>query len=92
MEEQRERGRLVFEVPELQAAWISDLLRTVRLMATMLAARIGRDPSDPEVRMYTGAVMGALMASMIPTLEDPSTDFVTDLERALDFLEGGLRI
>ena len=90
--DQRERGQLVYRVPELQGAWIGDLLRTVRLMQGLLAERLGRDIDDPQLRAYTGAVMGVLMAAMIPILERPNVDFVGELDRALDFLEGGLRI
>jgi AcrR family transcriptional regulator len=90
--EQTERGRLVYQVPALQTAWIADLLRTVRLMQGLLAERLGRDADDPRVRAYTGAIMGVLMASMIPILTQPDSDFVGELDAALDFLEGGLRI
>jgi len=90
--DQRERGQLVYRVPELQGAWIGDLLRTVRLMQGLLAERLGRDIDDPQLRAYTGAVMGVLMAAMIPILERPDADFVGELDQALDFLEGGLRI
>ena len=90
--DQRERGQLVYRVPELQGAWIGDLLRTVRLMQGLLAERLGRDIDDPQLRAYTGAVIGVLMAAMIPILERPDADFVGELDRALDFLEGGLRI
>lgn len=58
VEEQRERGRLAVQVPELQTAWVADILRTARMMAELLAERVGRDPGDERVRIYTGAVMG----------------------------------
>ena len=92
IEEQRERGRLVLVVPELQGAWIGDLLRTARMMIGLLAERVGGDPEDTRIRAYGGAVLGALMAAMIPMVEDPEADFVVEIDRALDFLEGGLRI
>ena len=79
-------------MPELHAAWITDLLQTAQLMATLLSERTGRDPGDPRVRAYTGAVMGAIMAAMVPMLEDPAADFIGDVDAALDCLEGGLRL
>ncbi len=92
VEDQRERGLLVHRVPELQGAYVADLLRTARLMGTMLAERVGRDPGDFRVRVYTGAVMGAMMAAMAPMMEDPGFDVLGDMDRALDLLEGGLRL
>ena len=92
VEEQRERGLLAYTVPELQAAWIGDLLRTARLMTGMLAERTGRDPDDVRVRMYAGALLGVLMAAMAPILTDPTVDLMGELDVALDFLEGGLQL
>ncbi len=92
VEEQRERGRLAIQVPELQTAWVADLLRTASTMAELLAERVGRDPADERVRIYTGAVMGAMMAAMVPLIDDPAADLATEIDRALDLLEGGLRI
>ena len=92
MTEQRQRGLLVYQVPELQTAWIADLLRTVRVMQGLLGERLGRPVDDPRLRLYTGAVMGVLMAGMIPILEEPDVDFLRDLGAALDFLEGGLKL
>ena len=79
--EQRQRARLVLEVPALQAAWIGQ---------EMIAERVGKDPGDPRVRVYTGAVMGAIMGAMAPMFEDPETDFIADVDAALDFLAEGL--
>ena len=92
VEDQRERGILAYQVPQLQGVWAADLIRTARLMADLLAERVGRDPDDVRVQAYTGAVMGAMIASMIPMLEDPAADFIADIDAALDFLEGGLRL
>ncbi len=91
VDEQRERGLLAYTVPELQSAWMADLMRTARVMASMLAERVGRDPDDIQVQAYAGAVMGAMIAGMIPMLTDPSYDFIRSIDAALDFLEGGLR-
>lgn len=92
IDEQRQRGVLALNVPELQAAWIAELIRTARMMADMLAERIGRAPNDPRVRMYTGALMGVILAAMAPMLVDPEADYIADMDAALDFLEGGLEV
>ena len=90
MAEQRQRARLVLEVPALQAAWIGDIIRTAGFLQEMIAERVGKEPGDPRVRVYTGAVMGAIMGAMAPMFEDPETDFVADVDAALDFLAEGL--
>ena len=61
-------------------------------MGSLLAERVGRDWHDFEVRVFTGAVMGAMMAAMLPMLEEPSFDLLGDMDRALDFLEAGCPI
>ena len=90
--EQLERGRLIFAVPELQAGWAADLVRTSRVMVGMFAERVGRTPDDPDLTVFTGAVLGAIMAATIPVLESLDVDFVAAVDRALDFLETGLAI
>lgn len=92
VEEQLQRGRLVYDIPELQDAMIADLVRTAGLMATLVAERSGLGADDRRIRVYAGAVMGALMGGMIPILQDPKADFVADMDAALDLLEGGLRL
>lgn len=92
IDEQRERGLLVYSVPELQAAWIGDMLRTARMMTDMLAERLGRPADDERVRLYSGALMGVALAAMAPILEDQDADYVGALDTALDFLEGGLQL
>jgi AcrR family transcriptional regulator len=92
IDEQRQRGLLAVNVPELQAAWIAEIIRTSRMMADMLAERIGRSPADARVRMYSGALMGTILAAMVPMLVDADADYVADMDAALDFLEGGLEL
>jgi MftR C-terminal domain len=40
--------------------------------------------------VFAGAIMGAMMAAMVPMLEHPTDDMVTPLARALAFLEAGM--
>jgi AcrR family transcriptional regulator len=90
--EQNERGRLIFAVPDLQATWVAELMRMAGMMTGLLAERLGRDPGDFDIRVYTGAVMGALMAAVLPAADSSGVDFVAVLDAALDLLEAGLRI
>ncbi len=88
--EQTERGRLVLSVPDLQAAWVSELLRTAHMLTDLVAERLGRDPGDFGIRVYTGAVMGGLLAAVVPAADSPGTDFVAEVDAALDIIENGL--
>lgn len=90
MDELTQRGRLVFGVPELREAMITDLLRTSAMMATEIAARCGRPADDMEVRVFTGALLGGLMGAMLPALAQEHPDYLADLEAAFDFIEKGM--
>jgi AcrR family transcriptional regulator len=90
VDEMTVRGRLVYGVPELREAMITDMLRTTSLIAEEIAVRCGRSPEDLEVRVFTGALMGALMAAMLPILLDEHPDYMKAIEPAFDFLEKGM--
>jgi AcrR family transcriptional regulator len=85
-----ERARLVYGVPALRLAMIDDLFRTQDLMASEVAARTGRAVDSFEVRAFTGALIGAVMASMLPLVQDPSADFPEIVDRVFAYIEEGL--
>lgn len=87
--EMRMRGQLVYGLPGLRLAMIDDLVRTSALMASEVAIRTGLPADDFYVRVAIGAFMGALMAAMLPALEDPSADFVGLFDKAVEFIEAG---
>jgi AcrR family transcriptional regulator len=89
-EELMDRGRLLFSVPELRQAAISELLRSGAMVTDELAARLGRPADDFELRVFGGAIMGAMMAAMLPLLEHPSQDILESADRALEFVEKGM--
>ena len=71
---------------------MTEVVRTAGLMADMVAERLGRDPGDFEIQVATGAVMGGLLAAMIPMVQDlPGADFISAMDRAIDVLERGIR-
>ena len=84
------RGRLVYSVPELRLAMLDDMVRTTGLMASEVALRTGRSVDDFEVRVFCGAMIGALLASMLPALEGSASDLMGLLDESFDFLEKGL--
>lgn len=83
-ERESARQRLMFAVPELRLALFDELNRNVDLIANGLAGRFGRSPGDFEMRVFAGAVTGALHASI-----DDTRDFSRAIE-AIDFLEKGM--
>ena len=90
LEELLSRGRLLFSVPELRQAAVNELLRSGQMVTDELAVRLGRPADDFELKIFGGAVMGAMMAALIPMLEDGSIDMMSQLDRAFEFLEKGM--
>jgi AcrR family transcriptional regulator len=85
MEFESTRQRLIFSIPELKAALYDEYHRTVNVMAAALADRIGRPATDFEVRVFVGAMVGAMMAAYDSAPKTPETVY-----RALDFLDAGM--
>jgi AcrR family transcriptional regulator len=84
---ERTRLRLVLSVPELKSAQFGVYRTTMAELATTEAARIGREPHDPEVRAVMGAIAGGLMAVI-----DRSSDAPERMLRALDVIEAGMSL
>jgi AcrR family transcriptional regulator len=79
------RQRLMFSIPELKAAMYDEYYRTITTFAEAVGHRIGRAASDFDLRVFAGALTGALMAVYEPG--PGATDTVT---RALDFVNAGM--
>jgi hypothetical protein len=60
------------------------------MVTAELAARLGRPADDFELRVFGGAIMGAMMAAMIPMLDNPSPEILEAADRALEFVEKGM--
>ncbi len=56
------------------------------------STRAGRDPADPAVRAYVGAVFGVRLAVALDWAKNPAMDFPAELDAALAHLEEGLRL
>jgi AcrR family transcriptional regulator len=85
-EVERTRQRLMFSIPEIKAAHYDEYYRTIRVFAEALSRRLGRDRDDFELRVFAGALTGAIMGAVDqsgPLSQD-------DMFRALDFLEKGM--
>ena len=79
------RQRLIFSIPELKAAMYDEYYRTVSVMAAAIGDRISRPATDFEVRVFVGAMVGAMMAAY-----DSAPKTADTIYRALDFLDAGM--
>jgi AcrR family transcriptional regulator len=79
------RQRLMFSIPELKAAMYDEYYRTVNVMAELIGRRIGRPANDFEVRVFVGALTGAMMAAF-----DNAPQTAETIYRALDFVDAGM--
>ncbi|MBV9319130.1 MAG: TetR family transcriptional regulator [Mycobacterium sp.] len=88
-EEQREfenaRQRLIFSIPELKAAVYDEYYRTVTVVAEAVSRRTSRKASDFEVRVFAGALTGAMMAA-----SDGAPVTADLVYRTLDFVAAGM--
>jgi AcrR family transcriptional regulator len=88
-EDQREvenaRQRLMFSIPELKAAMYDEYYRTITTFAEAVGRRIGRDSGDFELRVFAGALTGAIMA-----VYEPGPRATDTVLRALDFVDAGM--
>ena len=85
LEFENTRQRLMFSIPELKAAMYDEYYRTVNVMAELIGRRIGRSADDFEVRVFVGALTGAMMAAF-----DNAPQTAETIYRALDFVERGM--
>lgn len=90
MEQERQRHRLILEVPELRGAILDEYTRTIRVIADVVSERVGRTPDDPAVRAFAGAVIGVAMAATLTWAQGPPEDYFTVFESAIGYLEAGL--
>jgi AcrR family transcriptional regulator len=87
---ERERGRLVLSVPELWAASLKNVTKTLDTMIGLSARRLGRPADDLAVRNAVGAMFGVLMMAAFEWTANPDADMVALVDAALDQLETGM--
>ncbi|MFF1351061.1 TetR family transcriptional regulator, partial [Streptomyces sp. NPDC058322] len=80
-------------VPAVRARTAGSMSDTAGALADALAARTGREPGDLAVRVFVAAVLGTLREVTLCWGEQGQEgDLVAMTGRALDILEGGLRL
>lgn len=84
---EQERRALIAAVPELRAAQLDDIRRTVELLAGAVAERLDRPPGDFEIRVFTGALTGAVLAALDDDPQNPAR--LDNIRQAIDYLGTG---
>ena len=84
------RMELQRDVPELRAAMLNELTRSLQLFAAVLAERLGCGADDLRVRAFAGVLMGVSLTVMVSMMEQPRADFFTEFDDCLAFIEAGM--
>jgi AcrR family transcriptional regulator len=92
LQRELERTELAMSVPELRAHALAMFADTIDFMLPPLAERLGRDPDDPELRTFCGAVMGAIMGQYLAYSGTEIVNLIDKMDEALELLENGLKI
>jgi AcrR family transcriptional regulator len=92
MQRELERTELAMSVPELRAHALAMFADTIDFMIPPLAERLGRDPDDPDLRTFCGAVMGAIMGQYLAYSGTKIVNLIDKMDEALELLENGLKI
>jgi AcrR family transcriptional regulator len=86
---ERMRWRLIATVPELRAAVATRTDEGARLLAEVIAERLGTTADDFAVRTWVGALIGVLFAAMAAAFADDG-EVIEYFDAALDRLETGV--
>lgn len=88
------RIRLIQRVPALRArSWDQAQHDTHSMLVRLMGERLGRDPGDPELRMFAAAVMGVLQEVVMDWATDEGRRHLpTLIGKAFAFLRSGLRL
>ena len=89
-EDEQERRDLIAAIPELRAAQLDEIRRTVELLAGAVAERLGRPAGDFEIRIFTGALTGVVLSA----LDEAGTGGanpaqLSRIQQAIDYLATG---
>jgi AcrR family transcriptional regulator len=79
------RQRLLYSLPELQGALRDEYHSLVSGVSEAMAERLTRGSHELEIRVFAGAVVGAIMA-----LGNRGPFSLDNVDAAMDFLESGL--
>lgn len=83
------RMKLIATVPELRAAVAQKVETDLPQFIEAVARRVGREPDDPRVRYWSGAVAGVALMAYLRAI-DNDEDIYAVVDEALEFLENGM--
>ena len=86
----RDRAELALLVPDLRAAMLDQLALVIRQLTDVVAERGKRPSGDFEVATLAGAILGVVISAEFYWVENPGTDLVALIDKALANLESGL--
>jgi AcrR family transcriptional regulator len=95
---ERGRGLLTLSVPELWAAALPNITNGLNVMIELSAKRLGRDPSDEDVRHAVGAMFGMLLvvaldwARSVDPAKAPTRDIIPRMSEGLIRLQAGISL
>lgn len=84
---EKTRQRLIYSLPELRPALREEYNSLVAGVSEAMAGRLRRGPHELEVRVFAGAVIGAVMA-----LGNRGPFSLDNVDQAMDVLESGLTL
>lgn len=84
------RMELARTVPELQTALRERNQLTVEQIADQVALGTGRHPSDLDVQLFAGVLLGARLAAQALANREPSRSYIDTLDAVLARLEEGV--
>jgi AcrR family transcriptional regulator len=87
-----EGTKLAMTVPAVRARSLDEAARTIGIIGSAIAERSGRNPADPVIRLFAGAVVGVAMAAWFAAPGDDLADFAKNFEEGLALLESGLQL
>jgi hypothetical protein len=91
MDAQRERDQLMWREPEVRAAMLAELVRTLREVVQLVAERTGLPADDERVIATAGAGIGVSLAAWFACEGDRSlARYARLFDSAIAHLESGL--
>lgn len=87
---ERVRSTLIHTVPELQARFVDELVRSLSLFQEIIAERSGLDAEDITVVTLAGAIIGVIMSAYFQAAKESQVDDMGTVDAALAQLESGL--
>lgn len=84
---QHDRDVLMATVPELWAASLGNVTRTMSTITELIAERTGAEPDDMAVRALSGAAFGMMLDVMLRWARSPEQDTAGELDQLFAYLE-----